>query len=121
MYFLITEIYDPEGHFYAIEDCNTNGYSSCTVLNSAQPAYSAPWGIVAAESAYGGTACTTQIMGSSSNVQNFGTSANPVQWQKGLNASWTTESLNTAHATCSHYSGAFSNTILSTHDTRNTS
>lgn len=121
-YFEITEYTDPTTHakLYDVEDCGTDGYGSCSGEATPAPgAYTTPWAINAAETDYGQTACTLQIMGSSSGILHFGASASPMQFQQGEGSSWATKSLSDARPICSDYRGDYSDVVLGTYDDRN--
>jgi hypothetical protein len=93
-FFEITEYYDPVTHVdrYDVEDCNTSGWGSGTCVTKETPqAYVGPWALDSIETDYGQTPCTLQIMGASSNQLHLGAVANPMQFQNGEGASWTTE------------------------------
>lgn len=119
VYFVVRLVNAYYGYYYKILDCGTSGYGSCTTKNASQPSFSSPWGLVSAETSYGGTACTDRIMGSPSLPANIGTSAHAIQWQTKVGGSWGTKSLNSSNGVCSHYKAGFSNTIVSTWDNRN--
>jgi hypothetical protein len=121
-YFEITEYTDPSthAHLYDVEDCNTSGWGSSTCVTKENPAaYSNAWALDSIETDYGQTACTLQIMGSSSSILHLGASADPLQFQNGEGASWTTENLARNGATCTDYKNAWSNTVYGTYDDRN--
>lgn len=58
-------------------------------------------------------------MGSSSSILHLGASADPLQFQNGEGASWTTENLTRDGATCTDYKNAWSDTVYGTYDDRN--
>ncbi len=119
-FFEITEYTDPatRQNLYDVEDCGTGGYGTCTTVATSS-AYSFPWSVNAAETNFGGTPCSLQIMGASSAQLHIGASANPMEFQNGEGASWTTESLNDSGPVCNDYKGLYSDTVLGTYDNRN--
>lgn len=123
IYFKILKFFDPDTrqNKYAIYDCGTNSnYSGCTVKNSSEVAYASAFGVVAAETNYGRSACTVRIMGSPGNKQNFGRTDHPIQGMHAIGDPWGVKSLTPSNAVCSNYDGDFANDIVLTWDSRNT-
>jgi hypothetical protein len=121
VYYKIIEFFDVGTHtyLYDLEDCGPDGYTSCTTRNSSQTAWTSSFGVVSAESNYGGSTCMTRIMGNDTHPANLGTDVNPIEWQASVGGSFATRSLSSTNANCADYQGAFTDSVVSTWDSRN--
>lgn len=122
-YFRIT--LDPQYADYNLEDCGTSGgYGSCASKNATQAEFSDAWSPIEAEVSF---RCQSQMMGSSSNNVDYGSSTYPLKGQYALGGSFVLRpfSLGPADA-CGYYrrsrvgSGDGVNTnSIHTYDSRN--
>ena len=121
IYFRVHLVNAYYGYYYDVDDCGTGGgYSSCVTKNSSQQELSIPTGFALAETSYGGSNCTSRIMGSSSLPANMGTSSHAIEWQTAVAGSWGTKSLSGySQSGCSQYAYVKTNSIVSTWDGRN--
>jgi hypothetical protein len=121
VFFKIYKFYDTDSRFYYYNllDCGSTAYTACTSYDASQRSWASSWGIVAAETTYGGVACTDRIMGTSAAPANVGTSSYGIKWQSAVGGTFATKTLSDPNATCSHYVGVRTNSILSTWDNRN--
>jgi hypothetical protein len=110
---------DTKAYYYNIYDCGTGSYNGCTSKNASEAAYASAFGLVAAETDFGRSACTVRIMGASSDKQKFATTNNPIEGLHDVGGIWDTKPLGGSGATCPHYGEEFTTSTMRSWDDRN--
>lgn len=123
-FYKVEETYNPDTrvYYYSDYDCGTSGWSNCTDLSQG-PSISDLGSVnspVASETNYGGTACTDELMGSSSKTTLYGGGSEPIKGQKSFGGTYSTRPLVYIGPVCSDYrSPTHSDSTFEVYDSRN--